>query len=146
MWPFCRMAFGFLGAPAHFQSTIVQILGEEPGLITQVFYDDLTPHGCSVTEVWRDTLLTIKQLSKYGFMINLAKSHFLQKRFNILGFSFRSSEYQLGTKAIAKLFKSSIPHTLQQLQGLLGRLNFASKFIPKYKSLVKPIERLLSAK
>ena len=51
--------------------------------------------------------------------------------------------YQLGPKAMKKLFNTAIPGSVKQVQELLGRLNFASRLIPGYKALVKPIERLI---
>ena len=53
--------------------------------------------------------------------------------------------YQLGPKAMKKLFNTAIPGSIKQVQELLGRLNFASRLIPGYKALIKPIEKLISS-
>lgn len=39
-----------------------------------------------------------------------------------------------------------VPGSLKELQQLLGKLLWASPFVPRYKELVAPIERLLSPK
>ena len=44
-----------------------------------------------------------------------------------------------------RLFGTTIPTNLKELQGLLGRLNYVSGLIPQFKTRVKPIERLLRA-
>ena len=58
-----------------------------------VYYDDITPHGQSMDEVWDDTLHTIACLSKWGFMINLTKSSFLVTEATLLGFDVREGGY-----------------------------------------------------
>ena len=135
------MPFGFVGAPAHFQSVLRQIFDKEEGPCqVEVYYDDITPHGQSMDEVWDDTLRTIACLSKWGFMINLTKSSFLVTEATLLGFDVREGGYQLGEKALKRLFGSKIPTNLKELQGLLGRLNFVSRLIPQFKRCIKPIE------
>ena len=52
----------------------------------------------------------------------------------------------MGPKTFKGWLAVEIPKTLLEVQRLLGRLNFASPFIPKYKTLVKPIENLLGKK
>ena len=43
-----------------------------------------------------------------------------------------------------KLLGVQIPRTLQQLQAVMGKLNFASKFCPQYNKLSKPLKALMS--
>ena len=138
------MPFGFVGAPAHFQSMLRQIFNKEEGpLRVEVYYDDITPHGQSMDEVWEDTLCTIACLSKWGFMTNLTKSSFLVTEATLLGFDVREGGYQLGEKALKHLFGSKIHTNLKELQGLLGRLNFLSGLVPQFKRCIKPIKQLL---
>ncbi len=76
------------------------------------FYDDITPHGSDQGEVWA-TLRVIEKLHKYGFMINLNKSKFLVSTFKLLGFILCGGKYQLGPKAMSRLFASKIPSNLK---------------------------------
>ena len=61
----------------------------------------------------------------------------------MLGFDVCEGGYQLGEKALKRLFGSKIPTNLKELQGLLGRLNFVSGLIPQFKRCIKPIEWLM---
>ena len=91
------MLFGFVGAPAHFRSVLRQIFDEEEGSRqVEVYYNDITPHGQSMDEVWDDTLHKIASLSKWGFMINLTKSSFLVTEAILLGFDVREGGYHVG--------------------------------------------------
>ena len=107
------MLFGLVGAPAHFQSVLRQIFDEEecPRQV-EVYYDDITPHGQSMDEVWDDTLRTIAWLSKWDFMINFTKSSFLVTEATLLGFDVCEGGYQLGKKTLRCLFGSKIPTNL----------------------------------
>ena len=80
------MPFGFLNAPAHFQSILEQILREDKPLSTAVYYNDLTPHRDSIEAVWEDTIATVAKLAQYGFMINLGKSKFIVDTISLLGY------------------------------------------------------------
>ena len=94
-------------------------------------------------DTWNTTLITISRLAANGYAINLNKCEFLTKSAKLLGFKVWDRRYQLGKKALTKLFTSTIPNTYKQLQQVLGRCNFASRLIPDYKSTIKPIEKLL---
>lgn len=43
-----------------------------------------------------------------------------------------------------KLFADDLPTSVVELQRLMGRLNFASNFIPNYRRLVRPLIKLMS--
>lgn len=43
-----------------------------------------------------------------------------------------------------KLLKVTIPKTLKELQAVMGKLNFASKFCPGYNKLSRPLKTLMS--
>ena len=51
----------------------------------------------------------------------------------------------MGKKALAKAFASQLPHTLLDLQRLMGTFNFASQFVPDYNRLVAPIISVMSS-
>lgn len=81
-----------------------------------------------------------------GIPVNIKKCQFLVATLYLLGYVLCSNYYQLGGKAIKKLFGSTLPKSRKELQGLLGRLNFASLFIPQYRKKVAPLLQLLSKK
>ena len=43
-----------------------------------------------------------------------------------------------------KLLSSKIPTMLKELQGVMGKLNYCSRFCPRYNAKVAPLRQLLS--
>ena len=113
MYRFVRMPFGCVNAPAVLQSSLEFIIHEDGHVYTVIYYDDITSHGESEAEVWESTLKTIKKLAKYGYMINLNKCHFLVESAKLLGFQVWDGGYQLGPKAVKKLFGTGIPNSVK---------------------------------
>ena len=78
-----------------------------------------------VVPLWRDTLEAMHRLVRRGFPLNAWKLQLLVRTLNVLGVLLAGSRYQLGSKALKKLFGSSLPKCAKYLMALLGRLNFA---------------------
>lgn len=140
---FIRMPFGCLNSAALLQSSLEFCIHELGPLRTATYFDDITPFGHDKNSTWNTTVKTIARLAYNGYMLNLNKCVFLAKSADLLGLHVWNGRYQLGEKALAKLFLSHIPTDLKGLQGLLGRCNFASRLIPGYKKIVRPIQALL---
>jgi hypothetical protein len=64
----------------------------------------------------------------------------------MVGMEIHRGCYRLAKKSLKNWLGSALPTTLKELQGLLGKLLWASPFIANYKELVSPIEKLLSPK
>lgn len=65
---------------------------------------------------------------------------------DILGLHVAKEGYRLGDKCLNGWDGVSIPTSLLELQTILGKLVWASPFIPSYKRIVAPLEALLSRK
>jgi hypothetical protein len=64
----------------------------------------------------------------------------------MVGMEICRGSYRLAKKSLKGWLGAELPTNLQELQQVLGRLLWASPFVPNFKSLVKPIEKLLSPK
>lgn len=51
--------------------------------------------------------------------------------------------YGLGPKSLRNMLVGKLPTSIREVKGLLGRLNYASLFVPNYTKLVQPIVKLL---
>lgn len=145
VWVLDRMTFGYIGAPACFQAVIEDILRKiRGGVRAKAYIDDIHPHGTAIPAVWADTVKVVGALVDAGFMLNLSKCWFLVSDLVVLGFRLFQHEYQLGKKALGKLLGATIPSNLRELQALMGKLNFAARFVPGYNRLSKPLKELMS--
>lgn len=79
-----------------------------------------------VLETWEDTINAMGRLTVAGLPINIWKCDLLTWNVNVLGMLYWDNTITLGFKAMAKFFGSKLPTNLRELQGLMGRLNFAS--------------------
>jgi hypothetical protein len=79
-------------------------------------------------------------------MINLRKCQFLQPKVTIVGVEVCRGSYRLAKKSLKNWLGTELPGNLQELQQTVGRLLWASPFIPNFKERIQPIEQLLSPK
>jgi hypothetical protein len=64
----------------------------------------------------------------------------------MVGMEIHRGSYRLAKKSLRGWLGTELPRSLQELQQVLGRLLWASPFIPDFKAKVRPIEALLSPK
>jgi hypothetical protein len=76
--------------------------------------------------------------------LNLGKCTLLATDIVVLGYALCRGSYRLGDKALKKLLSSQIPTTLKELQAVMGKLNYCSRFCPRYNATVAPLRQLLS--
>ncbi len=82
----------------------------------------------------------LRVLCRAGFMLNLRKCKFLVVSGKLLGFEISGEGYQLAQKFTKSWSNLKIPTSLKQLQVILGKLLWASPFIPHFKQQVAPLE------
>ena len=98
----------------------------EPGCPNHSTYlDNVVLAANDILPLWEDTLEPMQPLVCSGFPLNTWKLQLLVRTLNVLGVLLAGSRYQLGSKALKKLFGSSLPKCAKDLMALLGRLNFA---------------------
>lgn len=85
----------------------------------------------------------LRLLAAAGFKINLCKCAFLVARAVVLGMSISAAECALGDKSLKRWVGQRLPRNLAELQSVMGKLVWASAFIPGFKEAVRLIEALL---
>lgn len=121
-----------------------EVMGRGRPLRTGIYLDDCTIGANTIEGCWRDTVEGMMRLLRAGMPLNAGKLKLLQLEVPILGVTLAEERFQLGKKALAKAFASTIPTNLTELQQVLGRFNFASTFVPDYHRLAKPLVKLTS--
>jgi hypothetical protein len=109
--------------------------GEDPPSFT-VFVDDVGTGGSTIEEAWGNTMKCLRRLSNAGFPISITKCKFLQLKLDYLGMVLADTHYGIGPKSLRNMLVGKLPTSIREVKGLLGRLNYASLFIPNYAKLV----------
>ena len=144
LFKWVRMPFGPQQAPACFQYIMDTVLHDIKGV--RSYLDDLKTQGNSWQQCWAATINVFRALTAAGFKINLRKCKLLVHQCTLLGCWVSKSQIALGDKYLRGLVGLQVPTTWKELQSLLGKLLWASPFLPNYKRLIAPIEALLGAK
>jgi hypothetical protein len=112
----------------------------------KTFFDDVTIPGFLARwrELWEDTLRVLEALTGAGFMVGLKKCKFLVKQCVVLGYQVMAHGYRLACKFLRKWTSLQPPRSLKELQQLLGKLLWCSGFVPEFKQLMAPLEKLLA--
>ena len=123
------------------------VLEKVPGKPAISFQDNVPIPGTEGWgKLWEDTKAVIRAMTNAGMMLNLNKCKLLIQQPKLLGLELVHDHYRLHAKSLKAWTEISIPTSLKELQSLLGKLMWASPFIPNFKKLVQPIEALLGAK
>lgn len=114
------MMFGYSGGPCLFQFIVVTLLDEPDPVVPAprhaTYLDDVTVPGKSAElggDTWRDTKAAILRMARGGLPINSWKVTLMTRRLPIVGVVLCKGEYQLGAKAIRRLFAAELPQTRQ---------------------------------
>lgn len=79
-----------------------------------------------------------------GLPISIRNYKFLARALDFLGLMIADQRFALGRKYLQNLFFTELSSSIRQVKELLGKLNFASQFVPNFKALVALIVGLLN--
>jgi hypothetical protein len=80
-----------------------------------------------------------RRLQANGLVINEEKCKFGQKKLNFLGHEVSAAGTRPLQDNVAALLSFPLPHTIKQLQALLGLVNFYRRFIPAAAAVLRPL-------
>ncbi|KAI5151587.1 hypothetical protein NEAUS04_2517, partial [Nematocida ausubeli] len=136
-----RMPFGLKGAPAFFQRTIFDKIGDLP--FVKIFLDDILIFSQTLEEHLQHIQLVLNRLAEHNIQLNFEKSHFLQRRVTYLGNILTEKGMQADTQKIAELRKEPPPKTARGIMKLLGIFNWFRPYIPNLSQTVQPLTEKL---
>lgn len=136
-----RLPLGISAAPEVFQSIMESLLSHLPNV--KISIDDILIHSRTIEGLRKTTAEVIKILNDNGLKLNKLKCVFERQEVKYLGHII--SEHGMTadpdkTEAIQRL-KS--PKNRKELQRVLGKFTYLSKFIPNFSALTTPLRALL---
>ncbi len=88
--------------------------------------------------------IVLQRLSDAGFAVNEAKSAFGQSSIAFLGHLVSGDGIRPDSSKLEALKMIRPPRSLQELQSLMGFLNFLGRYVPSFATLAEPIRRVQS--
>ena len=92
LYQFCKMPFGFTGAPGCFCRALNHSLGDSIGDICLAYVDDIIIFSDSVKAHFRDLITIFEKLAAKRFNLKLSKCFFFQREVEFLGFQVTEGE------------------------------------------------------
>ena len=140
LYQFKRMAFGLKNAPMTFNRLMNRLLGHRSDVV--FFFDDVTIFHCDwdehikalheVFEIFRSNNLTIKP----------SKTEIAFHEIQFLGHMIGGGVLRPMSDNVGKILSIKIPKTKKQVRGIIGLINFYSKFVKNLADLLAPLHEL----
>lgn len=137
-----RMMFGIASGPGWFQREMERHLGDIPGVT--LFFDDVRVGGKNKKEHDERLREVLRRLDKLGLTVRIEKCEIAKEKIKFLGYELDSKGVHVSKEKVEAIAKISAPTNVKELQVFLGMMNYYSKFIKNYASIVSPLYELLN--
>ena len=140
---FMRMPFGIKSAQEVFQKRMSQLLGDLPGVETDI--DDILVWGTNQEE--HDSTLTavLKRCEEIDLTLNKDKCLFGVSEVSYIGHILNATGVQPDPSKVKAITNMPPPYDRKGVERLLGTINYLSKFIPNMSTVIQPIRELLKS-
>ena len=138
---FMRMPFGIKSAQEIFQKHISQLLGDLPGVETDI--DDILVWGKSKEEHDQRLTAVLKRCEEINLTLNKDKCSMGVSEVTYIGHILNSKGIQPDPEKIRAIQDMPDPQDKKGVERLLGTVNYLAKFIPNMSTITKPMRDLL---
>jgi hypothetical protein len=140
---FLRLPFGISSAPEVYQQTMDQFFGDLEGV--EIYLDDFFVWGETRAEHDQRLTAVFDRCVKVNLKLNASKCKFLLPELPWIGhvISFQQLKPDPAKVSVITAFKE--PSSKEELQRLLGMVNYLSKFCEHLSPLTKPLRDLLKS-
>lgn len=143
MGRFCfkRLPFGITSAPEIFQRLMSNLLKGLEG--TVVVMDDILVYGSTNEEHDRRLDAVLRTVKASGLKLNRAKCHFEQTKLQFFGHIISADGVKPDESKVEAIAQMPCPSNVEQLQQVLGLVNYVGKFLPGLSTVLHPLTCLL---
>lgn len=143
LYEFNRMPFGLSNAPATFQRTINQILGNARFQRAFAYMDDIVIPSKDINEGFETLQEILKMFKNSGLTLNLDKCNFFMTSIEYLGFEVDEGGIRPGQKKILAVENFPTPTDQHRVRQFLGLASFFRRFVKGFSIIAKPLTHLL---
>ena len=138
---FRRLPFGICSAPEVYQQMMEETFGDLDGV--EIYFDDFFVWGETLEQHNARLKSVFDRCRKVNMKINRSKSKFLHPELTWIGHVISEQQLKADPKKIEAITSFKTPETKEDLQRLLGMVNYLAKFCPGLSVLTSPLRDLL---
>ena len=140
-YKYLRLPFGLTSAPEFFHKTMIDLVGDVPGV--EVYIDDVLIHARTQSEHdarLRDVLLKFREA---GLKLNAKKCQFNAKSVKFLGNLLSKEGISPSPDKVLAIRNVQTPSNKSEVRSFLGMVTYLSKFCQNLSQHTKPLRDLL---
>ncbi|UYV75260.1 K02A2.6-like [Cordylochernes scorpioides] len=138
---FLRVPFGIKTAPEIFQKIMADLLQDLEG--TENSMDDILIHAPDPQTLEIRTRAVLQRLKENGIKLNRDKCKFQLQEVQFLGHNVTTEGIKIDPEKVRAIGEIKSPSNKQELQRLLGMVQYLSRFIPNLAEKTKNMRLLL---
>ena len=142
LFEYQRLCFGISSAPGIFQRVMESLFGSIKNCVT--YFDDLYITGRTDAEHLQTLEHVLKICSEKGLSIRKEKCEFLQEKVTFLGYILDKNGLHPLPEKIRAIKEAPKPRNVHELKSFLGLINYYSKFVRNFSTMLSPLYALLS--
>ena len=141
LYQYNRLPFGVVSAPVLFQHAMDTLLQGIPNVL--YYIADILVTGSTLTQHMESLEEVLKRLANEGIIVKYSKCEFLTNQVEYLGYVIDEKGLYSSDKKLQAILSAPVPQNTQQLQSLLGLVNYYAKFVSNLVSVLHPLNQLL---
>ncbi|XP_043478167.1 uncharacterized protein K02A2.6-like [Leptopilina heterotoma] len=141
LFEYNRLNFGISSAPGLFQREMEKLLSGIEGAVG--FFDDFIVLGSTREEHDSRLKEVLRRIRDSGLKLGRDKCEFAKDNVKFLGYELGKKGISASQDKVKAILKIKEPTNVTELQSFIGIMNYYSKFIRNYASMMYPLYKLL---
>jgi transposase InsO family protein len=139
-----RLPQGGVNGTGPFHGILVSVLGDLVWRACVVYVDDVAVVGSTAEELVDNWVLVLRALHAVGFKLRADKMQFAPARMRFCGRVFTSSGVEYDPDFLHSIIAMPRPATAAELTTYIHTVNWMRDCIPKFSTVVGPLQKLLT--